>query len=266
MSAVMGALKNVGFCSEIEKDKVLEENGGIAGPSGDVRANGGGGDEVEKLSRKSSHASICSTDDGDDGEDDEDGDDDGVDESTKSKDETAIALGPQCTLKEQIEKDKEDESLRRWKEQLLGSVDLTAVGEALEPEVKIMSLAISSPGRPDLHLPIPFVPNAKGYAFALKDGSTYRLKFTFQVSKNIVSGLKYTNTVWKTGIRVDSTRVMLGTFSPQQEPYTYELEEETTPSGIFARGSYSARTKFVDDDGKVYLDINYSFEIRKEWP
>jgi len=36
---------------------------------------------------------------------------------------------------------------------------------------------------------------------------------------------------------------MLGTFSPQHEPYTYELEEETTPSGIFARGTYAARTK-----------------------
>ena len=36
---------------------------------------------------------------------------------------------------------------------------------------------------------------------------------------------------------------MLGTFSPQKEPYTYELEEETTPGGYFARGSYSARTK-----------------------
>lgn len=94
--------------------------------------------------------------------------------------------------------------------------------------------------------------------------------------------------------------MMLGTFSPQKEPYTYQLEEETTPSGIFARGSYSARTKvkkkhhrkmlqnclltfirfntdertkivfldlfqFVDDDGKVYLDISYFFEIRKDW-
>lgn len=39
---------------------------------------------------------------------------------------------------------------------------------------------------------------------------------------------------------------MFGTFSPQQEPYTYELEEETTPSGIFARGSYSAKTKVIE--------------------
>lgn len=38
---------------------------------------------------------------------------------------------------------------------------------------------------------------------------------------------------------------MLGTFSPQQEPYTCEMEEETTPSGMFARGTYSARTKVI---------------------
>lgn len=42
---------------------------------------------------------------------------------------------------------------------------------------------------------------------------------------------------------VDSVKQMLGTFSPQQEPYTYDMPEETTPSGYFARGSYSAKTK-----------------------
>lgn len=36
---------------------------------------------------------------------------------------------------------------------------------------------------------------------------------------------------------------MLGTFSPQVEPYIHEMPEETTPSGMFARGTYSARTK-----------------------
>ena len=37
--------------------------------------------------------------------------------------------------------------------------------------------------------------------------------------------------------------MMLGTFSPQLEPYVYEGEEETTPAGMFARGSYSAKLK-----------------------
>ncbi|CAL9102337.1 unnamed protein product, partial [Musa textilis] len=178
----------------------------------------------------------------------------------------AVVLGPQIALKEQLEMDKDDESLRKWKEQLLGNIDLTDVGEVLEPDVKIQDLTILTPDRPDLVLPIPFVPDAKGFAFALKDGSHYRLRFSFTVSDNIVSGLMYTNTVWKSGMRVENTKVMLGTFSPQKDPYTYELEEETTPAGYFARGSYSARTKFVDDDGKCYLDLSYYFEIRKEWP
>lgn len=42
---------------------------------------------------------------------------------------------------------------------------------------------------------------------------------------------------------VDSAKEMIGTFSPQLEPYSHVMPEETTPSGIFARGSYSAKSK-----------------------
>ncbi|KAF0904618.1 hypothetical protein E2562_035872, partial [Oryza meyeriana var. granulata] len=188
-------------------------------------------------------------------------------EEEEGKVAEAIDLGPRVSIKEQLEMDKEDESLRRWKEQLLGSVDLNSVGETLEPDVRIMSLCILSPGRPDILLPLPVeLSNSKEPWFTLKEGSTYRLRFTFSVSNNIVSGLRYTNTVWKAGIRVDRTKEMLGTFSPQLDPYTYVTPEEMTPSGVFARGSYSARTKFVDDDRKCYLEINYTFDIRRDWP
>lgn len=44
-------------------------------------------------------------------------------------------------------------------------------------------------------------------------------------------------------ISVDSAKEMLGTFSPQQEPYIFDAPEETTPSGYFARGQYSAKSK-----------------------
>ncbi|XP_021766789.1 rho GDP-dissociation inhibitor 1-like [Chenopodium quinoa] len=203
----------------------------------------------EKLTRKSSEDSVLTI------EDDEDDDDA----------ESKINLGPQCSLKDQLEKDKDDESLRKWKEQLLGSVDINAIGETLDPEVKILSLAIKSPGRDDILLQIPENGKVKGNWFTLKEGSRYSLQFAFQVNHNIVSGLKYTNAVWKTGVKVDSTKEMLGTFSPQAEPYKHEMPEETTPSGIFARGSYTARTRFVDDDNKCYLEINYTFDIRKDW-
>jgi Rho GDP-dissociation inhibitor len=71
----------------------------------------------------------------------------------------------------------------------------------LEPEVKFLSLAIKSGDRDDMIPPVPETGNPDGLWFTLKEGSRYRLMFTFQVNHNIVSGLKYTNTVWKTGIK-----------------------------------------------------------------
>ncbi|KAL0399162.1 UNVERIFIED_CONTAM: Rho GDP-dissociation inhibitor 1 [Sesamum radiatum] len=179
--------------------------------------------------------------------------------------EVQVQLGPKRTIKEHLETDKDDESLRRWKEQLLGSVDADAVQEDQEPDVKILNLTILSPGRSDIELPIPEGGNPKGLWFTLKEGSRYRLRFSFKVSNDIVCGLKYTNTVWKAGLKVDSAKEMLGTFSPQVEPYVHEMPEETTPAGMFARGSYSAKSKFIDDDNKCYLEINYTFDIQKEW-
>lgn len=186
--------------------------------------------------------------------------------ATEDEEDTQIHLGPKISIKEHLEKDKDDESLRRWKEQLLGSVDVSQVEEVQEPDVKILSLTIVSPDRPDLVLEIPESGNPKGPWFTLKEGSKYNLKFSVKVSNDIVCGLKYTNNVWKTGLKVDSSKEMLGTFSPQAEPYIHVMPEETTPSGMFARGSYSAKTKFVDDDNKCYLELNYAFDIQKDWP
>ncbi|ONH93199.1 hypothetical protein PRUPE_8G218800 [Prunus persica] len=111
--------------------------------------------------------------------------------------------GPLVSLKEQIDKDKDDESLRRWKEKLLGCLE------------------------------------------------------------NDLNGLTYSNTVWKGGLQVDQSKGMLGTFAPNKEPYVHTLEEETTPSGLLARGIYSAKLKFEDDDRRSHMELQYAFEIKK---
>ncbi|XVF71793.1 hypothetical protein PTKIN_Ptkin12aG0067700 [Pterospermum kingtungense] len=208
-----------------------------------------GGERVGTGSRQMSESSFHATED-----------DDNDDETHNT-----IQLGSQCSLKEQLEKDKDDESLRKWKEQLLGSVDINNIGETLDPEVKFLSVSIVSPERPDIVLSIPEDGKPEGLWFTLKEGSKYCLRFSFQVGNNIVSGLRYTNTVYKTGVKVFSTKEMIGTFSPQLEPYKHEIPEEKAPSGFLARGSYTAKSKFLDDDNKCYLEINYTFDIRKDW-
>ncbi len=202
-------------------------------------------------------------------------------EEPNSEDDQELVLpelGPQLLFKEQLEKDNEDESLRRWKEQLLGSAAsclLDAAGGEngfLEPEVKVLRLGIQAKGREELELPLDpqllllLTTSSTSCSFSLKEGCHYHLKFVFTVRSNIVSGLTCINTVWKLGIMVDQTRSMLGTFAPQQEPYVHIMPEaHVIPSGSLARGTYTANLRFLDDDAIVYLDVNYSFQICKDW-
>lgn len=44
-------------------------------------------------------------------------------------------------------------------------------------------------------------------------------------------------------VAVDQSKGMLGAFAPQREPYIHTLDEETAPSGVLARGMYSAKLK-----------------------
>lgn len=173
-----------------------------------------------------------------------------------------LSVGPH----EQVEKDKDDRSLSDCKQQVLRSIDISTVSESKEGEVKVLSMSILSPGCTDVVLAIPFpTTTSKATLFTLKEGSKYRTIFHFTASNNVVHGLCYTYTVWKAGVRVCNIKKMMGTFSPREEPYTFELEEGTTPSGFFARGSFLVRSKFVDNDGKCYLDTTYYFDIRKDW-
>ncbi|XP_010940727.1 rho GDP-dissociation inhibitor 1 [Elaeis guineensis] len=169
--------------------------------------------------------------------------------------------GPLISLKEQLEKDKDDESLRRWKEKLLGCLEGELNGQ-MEPEVTFHSIGIVSEGCAEIVIPLPVAEDQSHVLFTLKEGSQYHLKLTFSVKHNIVSGLNYLNTVWKKGRQVDQSKGMLGTFAPQLEPYEHSLEDETTPSGSLARGVYSAILKFEDDDKRCHLELGYSFEIK----
>ncbi|XP_044502943.1 rho GDP-dissociation inhibitor 1-like [Mangifera indica] len=219
----------------------------------------GGGERQDKLREMKSEKPPSEVfDDGDDHEDEEEEDDkEGARIVTAGFDP-----GPLLSLKEQIEKDKDDDSLRRWKEKLLGCVEGDLNGQ-MEPEVKFHSIGIISDEFGEINSPLPVAENQSRVLFTLKEGSRYQLKLTFTVLHNIVSGLTYSNTVWKGGLQVDQSKGMLGTFAPQREPYEHILDEETTPSGALARGIYSARLKFEDDDRRCHMELKYSFEIKK---
>eukprot|EP00897_Mesotaenium_endlicherianum_P009935 jgi/Mesen1/8970/ME000056S08374 len=190
-------------------------------------------------------------------------------EHFEEEEEEGVAFVPSkpVGLKEQLELDKDDESLVKWKQQLLGDLSISEGGKS-DPEVEFRLLSIKVDGRPDIELPIPKkgeVAKKESATFVLKEKSSYRLEFEFTVKNEILLGLQYLNRVWRLGKQVDKTKVMLGAYGPQEEPYRYITEEEVTPSGMLARGHYTAKTIFADDDGRIHLEYDYSFSIKKEW-
>ncbi|RUP50228.1 immunoglobulin E-set [Jimgerdemannia flammicorona] len=58
---------------------------------------------------------------------------------------------------------------------------------------------------------------------------------------------------------------MIGSYSPISEPYEKKFIVKEVPTGILTHGYYKAKSKFVDDDNIIYIEWNWSFDIKKDW-
>lgn len=170
-----------------------------------------------------------------------------------------------------VSKDADDEALARYKASLLGSAadPSKAAADAETRHVVIREIRVLVDGRPDLVMKLSTpeeVKEVEGSKLVVKEGATYRLQFVFTVHRDVVLGLKFSNTVYKLGIPVDKDSVVVGAYAPRPEPYEFTLPPAEWPSGMLARGNYSAKTRFTDDDQATHLSLNWSFQIQKTWP
>ncbi|GER32671.1 Rho GDP-dissociation inhibitor [Striga asiatica] len=130
----------------------------------------------------------------------EDDDDDDI-KLTKTKNSSDLCpiLGPKGQPHRDV---KGGKSTPKWKQRVLERLNTSNLGGGrIEACVQIERLSIVCLGRPEIVLSHPFISSPKACLFTLKEGTKYRLKFTFVVSNNVVSGLKYEHTLWKAGIR-----------------------------------------------------------------
>uniref|UniRef100_A0A452H8H5 Rho GDP-dissociation inhibitor 1 n=1 Tax=Gopherus agassizii TaxID=38772 RepID=A0A452H8H5_9SAUR len=119
------------------------------------------------------------------------------------EDEHSVNYKPpaQKSIQEIQELDKDDESLRKYKEALLGSVSVAA--DPSTPNVVVTKLTLvcaTAPGPLELDL----TGNLESYkkqSFVLKEGVEYRIKISFRVNKEIVSGLKYIQHTFRKGVK-----------------------------------------------------------------
>ncbi|XP_062381973.1 rho GDP-dissociation inhibitor 1 [Sardina pilchardus] len=172
----------------------------------------------------------------------------------------------QKSLQEIQDLDKDDESLRKYKEALLGAAakeaDPNAKINVVVTRLTLMCETAPAPLTLDLQGDLDVI---KKQAFILKEGVEYRIKISFKVNKDIVSGLKYVQATYRKGVKVDKSDYMVGSYGPRATEYEFLTPLEEAPKGMIARGTYNIKSKFTDDDKNDHLSWEWNLNIKKEW-
>lgn len=164
----------------------------------------------------------------------------------------------------------EDEAMQRYKASLLGAAT-SGGGATSDPRrVVVTELSVLLNGREPLVFDLTDEKNlAGGIVAVLKEGCEYKTSIKFRVQNEIVSGLRYKNVVSRGPMAVDRTDEMLGSYAPdpsKEISITFPKHEwHKAPSGMTARATYSAKSKFACDDKVVHCAFDYKLAIKKDW-
>lgn len=175
---------------------------------------------------------------------------------------------PQKTIEEIMAADAEDESLRKYKEALLGEAQAEKIvfDESDSRKVIVKKLALLVADRDPMELDLTGdLTKLKKNVFVIKEGIQYKIRIDFVVQREIVHGLKYVQKTYRMGVPVDKMVQMVGSYPPKKEIQSYTTPFEEAPSGMMARGTYSVTSLFTDDDKNEHLKWDWSFEIKKDW-
>jgi hypothetical protein len=176
----------------------------------------------------------------------------------------------QKSVEEILKADAEDESLRKYKEALLGTTSAGCVEVYPDNPKRVIveKLAILVDGRPDIEVDLTSAQKLKELekkGIVLKEGCHYKVKIYFYVQREIVQGLKYVQQTYKAGIRVDKNTFMVGSYGPKKELQSYTAPQDEAPSGMIARGTYTIKSLFTDDDKFEHLKWEWKLDIKKDW-
>lgn len=185
----------------------------------------------------------------------------------EEEDEQNLNYNPpaQKSLQEIQELDKDDESLVKYKQTLLGPGAVMA--DLSGPNVKVTRLTLLCDDAPEaITMDLTGDLSAlKEKSFTLQDGVKYRLKIHFKVNREIVSGLKYRHVTYRKGVRMNKVVCMVGSYGPRAEEQEFLCPADEAPKGLMSHGQYQIKSCFIDDDKNVYLSWQWNLNISKEW-
>uniref|UniRef100_A0AC35FL81 Rho GDP-dissociation inhibitor 1 n=1 Tax=Panagrolaimus sp. PS1159 TaxID=55785 RepID=A0AC35FL81_9BILA len=188
----------------------------------------------------------------------------GDDNSDDFNTETSGFRPAEKTIQEIVSADADDQSLIKYKQELLGSA--AAGGVVIRPDnpekVIVTNISLISDGEVKRSMDLP---GPDDFVLSIKEGCVYHIRIQYYVQREIVIGLRYSHKVKRMAVPVDKETYMFGSFAPREEVYEYTSPAEEAPSGFIQRGKYSVSSAILDDDGHAYLKWNWVLEITKDW-
>jgi Rho GDP-dissociation inhibitor len=170
--------------------------------------------------------------------------------------------------------DADDESLRKYKESLLGTAAHGDVGNKDDPRRLIVNefrvVFDPSENRPDTVFTLDTpegLANLQTNGISLKEGCKYKFRLSFRVQHEIISGIKFVSKI-KKAVFSDKEDIMIGSFAPSSQPHQFDFPKfgyREAPSGMLFRGKYEAKNQFLDSEKVNHLEFGYTVDIKKTW-
>ena len=187
-------------------------------------------------------------------------------------DEHELVMKGTKNVSELMSMDTEDESLRKYKESLLGSAARGDLGDVSDPRKLIVEefRVVFAPeeDQPDLVFNLSTPEGLAKLAtegMTMKEGSKFKFKITFRVQHEIIAGIKFVNKV-KAMMGTEKDELVIGSYPPSSEPHKFEFPKwdyNEAPKGMMLRGKYKVSNQFIDSDKVKHLEFEYELNIVK---
>ena len=187
------------------------------------------------------------------------------------EDEYKISNKATGKVDELLKQDADDESLRKYKEQLLGAAFNGDLGDANDPRrviIKEFKVSFEDSSIPEIVFNLDTsegLERMSSTGITLKEGCKYKFTLAFRVQHELVPCIKYVNKL-KRGIFSTTEELVLGSYAPQTALHTFEFPRwgfNEAPKGMMYRGKYIATDKFIDTDKVCHLEYSYPVNITK---
>jgi len=162
-----------------------------------------------------------------------------------------------------IQIDNEDESLRKYKESLLGPMADLKIDASKKAKLDLIKISIVC--EEDNINQTYSTEDLSKNPIRIKQDTTFDIHLEVLVSFDVLVGLRYNHLIKKMGIKMDETSEIIGSYAPKSEKQTLKIRHLHTPSGILGRGQYQVNSALTDDDGTEHLSWDWTLKVCKNW-